>query len=230
MTKISIIIPILNEAKTITSLLNYLIESSLKENIADIIVVDGGSTDNSVEVVSDFKNILLINSEKGRAKQMNAGAKKATGCVLYFLHADSLPPEKYDKYIIEAIDHGSGSGCFRMKFDSAHWILKIAGWLTQLNWKSCRGGDQSLFVDKDLFFEVGGYNEKLLIYEDNDLIYKLYKCSKFKVIQKWIKTSARRYNSNGVCRLQIHFGIIHLKKYFGATSKSLESYYSKHIK
>ena len=233
MSNISVIIPVYNEANTIYSFLLYLHKMN-SNNIMEFLVIDGGSTDGTQKIISEFskknEKFKRIDSKKGRAIQMNIGATKSSGHILYFLHADSLPPEKYDKYIIEAIDHGSGSGCFRMKFDSAHWILKIAGWLTQLNWKSCRGGDQSLFVNKNLFFEVGGYNEKLLIYEDNDLIYKLYKCSKFKVVQQWLKTSARRYHSNGIFRLQIHFGIIHLKKYFGATSKSLESYYSKHIK
>jgi len=191
MSNISVIIPVYNEANTIYSFLLYLHKMN-SNNIMEFLVIDGGSTDGTQKIISEFskknEKFKRIDSKKGRAIQMNIGATKSSGHILYFLHADSLPPEKYDKYIIEAIDHGSGSGCFRMKFDSAHWILKIAGWLTQLNWKSCRGGDQSLFVDKDLFFEVGGYNEKLLIYEDNDLIYKLYKYSKFKVIQQWLKT------------------------------------------
>ena len=78
MTKISIIIPILNEAKNIAKLINYLLESSSKKNIKDIIIVDGGSTDESIFIVSTFKEVLLVHSEKGRAKQMNLGRKHAT--------------------------------------------------------------------------------------------------------------------------------------------------------
>jgi len=233
MSNISVIIPVYNEANTIFSFLLYL-QKMNSNNIMEFLVIDGGSDDGTQKIISDFskknEKFKRIDSKKGRAAQMNLGAKKSSGNILYFLHADSLPPKKYDEYILKAITDGIKSGCFRMKFDSSNWILKISGWLTQLNWKSCRGGDQSLFVEKKLFLKIGGYNEELLVYEDNELIYKLYKCSKFKVIQKWIMTSARRYNSNGVCRLQIHFGIIHLKKYFGASPKNLESYYLKHIK
>ena len=229
MTKISIIIPILNEAKTITSLLNYLIESSLKENIADIIVVDGGSTDNSVEVVSDFKNILIINSEKGRAKQMNAGAKKATGSVLYFLHADSYPPKNFDQLIIDEVENGNLSGCFKMQFDSTHWWLKLMGWFTQFSGPICRGGDQSLFITKSLFYKIGGYNESYVIYEDNILIKKLCQLKQFKVIQKNIITSARLYKKHGVWKLQYHFFMIHLKHRLGASAKTLHNYYLKNI-
>src|SRR5690606_6336964 len=173
---ISIIIPILNEAETIEKLLNYLIENSATKNIAEIIIVDGGSTDNSQSIVTNFvassdseqreelyrevnhkgldtsrfkrdtrPDIFLINSERGRAKQMNLGAQKAKGNILYFLHADSFPPQHFDTFIINEVINGKQAGCFRMQFNSNHWWLKLAGWFTKFNWKICRGGDQSLF-------------------------------------------------------------------------------------
>ncbi|MFT6127792.1 MAG: glycosyltransferase involved in cell wall biosynthesis, partial [Flavobacteriaceae bacterium] len=96
MNKISIIIPILNEANNIVSLLQYLIDNSSKKNVSEIIVVDGGSVDQSLQIASTFsekhENIVVISSEKGRAKQMNFGSLKATGTIFYFLHADSFPP------------------------------------------------------------------------------------------------------------------------------------------
>ena len=97
MNKISIIIPILNEEKTIVSLLQHLFNNSSNNNISEIIIVDGGSTDQSYQLVLDYllinDKVVLLPSEKGRAKQMNIGAKHATGNILYFLHADSLPPK-----------------------------------------------------------------------------------------------------------------------------------------
>src|SRR5690606_16797648 len=143
---ISIIIPILNEAETIEKLLNYLIKNSATKNIAEIIVVDGGSCDGSVDIVKQFENTSLLISEKGRAKQMNLGAKNAKGNILYFLHADSFPPKHFDTFIINEVINGKQAGCFRMQFNSNHWWLKLAGWFTKFNWKICRGGDQSLFI------------------------------------------------------------------------------------
>uniref|UniRef100_UPI004047F3F9 TIGR04283 family arsenosugar biosynthesis glycosyltransferase n=1 Tax=Mariniflexile sp. TaxID=1979402 RepID=UPI004047F3F9 len=253
--KIGIIIPILNEAFTIGHLLNHVLKNTSKENISEIIVVDGGSTDGSLEIIESLAfgseqlkfgtfnditankigldcarpDILLLNSEKGRAKQMNFGAKHATGNILYFLHADSFPPKNFDKLITEEVKKGHKAGCFIMKFDSNHWWLKLAGWLTQLHWKACRGGDQSLFITKPTFNKIGGYNENHTIYEDNDLIAKLYKLQQFTVIQKWLTTSARRYHANGVWKLQFHFTVIYIKKRFGASADDLFAYYKKHI-
>ncbi|WP_372755362.1 TIGR04283 family arsenosugar biosynthesis glycosyltransferase [Mariniflexile sp.] len=249
MTKISIIIPILNEAESIVNLLKYLLQNSSKENISEIIVVDGGSTDGSMEIIENFVSnrvqsstkhkhttspketaIACIRSKKGRAKQMNFGAKNASGNILYFLHADSFPPKNFDQFILEETNQGHEAGCFIMKFNSNHCWLKLAGFLTRLPWRACRGGDQSLFISKSLFNSIGGFDETFKIYEDNIIIGKLYKLKKFVVIQKWLTTSARRYKTNGVWTLQYHFIIIHLKKYFGTSAEHLSSYYKKHIK
>ena len=174
-------------------------------------------------------DIKLLNSEKGRAKQMNLGAKHASGNILYFLHADSFPPKNFDSHIINEVEKGNNAGCFIMKFNSNHLWLKLAGLLTRLPWKSCRGGDQSLFITKQLFNTIGGYDERFTIYEDNDLISKLYAEKQFIVIQKWLTTSPRCYSTNGVFKLQYHYWNIHLKKWFGASPEKLNHYYLKHI-
>ena len=202
MNKISVIIPALNEAENLQNLLNHLLQNSSKENISEIIVVDGGSIDGTQAIVSQFNNATLLNSKKGRALQLNFGAKHATGTILYFLHADSFPPKNFDKHIINEVIKGNNAGCFRMTFNSNHWWLKLAGLLTCLPWKSCRGGDQSQFITKSLFYKIGGFNEDFKIYEDNDLISRLYAKNEFVVIPKWLTTSARHYNTNGVWRLQ----------------------------
>jgi len=229
MNKISIIIPVLNEANNIQNLLEHLLKNSFKKNIIDIIVVDGGSTDGSQSIVSNFNNVTLINSKKGRAVQMNLGAKNATGSILYFLHADSFPPKNFDKLILNEIKKEKNAGCFRMKFSSDHFWLKLAGQLTRLPWESCRGGDQSQFITKPLFNKIGGFNENFKIYEDNDLISKLYAVNEFVVIPDWLTTSARCYNTNGVWRLQFHYWTIHLKKWFGASAEDLNQYYLKYV-
>lgn len=226
---ISIIIPILNEEATIGKLLNHLFENSSKENIADLIVVDGGSTDHSESIIKKFQNVTFLISDKGRAKQMNIGAKNAKGNILYFLHADSFPPKHFDQLIINEVENGNLAGCFKMKFDSNHWWLKLAGWLTHFRWRACRGGDQSQFITKKLFNTIGGFDERFVVYEDNDLINKLYAINQFVVIQQWLTTSARRYEHNGVWKLQYHFWMIYMKKWFGASADELYGYYKKHI-
>ena len=233
MNKISIIIPILNEEKIIVSLLQHLFNHSSNNNISEIIIVDGGSTDQSHQLVSDFllvnNKVVLLSSERGRAKQMNTGAKQATGNILYFLHADSFPPNNFDQLIIDEVKNDHLAGCFKMKFNHHHWWLKLASWLTHFQWRACRGGDQSQFITKSLFKEIGGFNEEYMIYEDNILINELYKRNQFIVIQKWIVTSARLYDRKGIWNLQYHFWAIYIKRWFGASADDIYKYYLKHI-
>ena len=229
MNKISIIIPILNEEVIIGKLLQHLLDNSFSEHIADIIVVDGGSTDDSLNIVSKFKQVVLLNSTKGRAKQMNIGAKHAQGNILYFLHADSFPPRHFDQLIIREVQKEHLAGCFRMQFNSNHWWLRLASWLTQFSWRACRGGDQSQFITKALFNDIGGFDETYIIYEDNILINALYERNEFVVIPKKIKTSARLYKKHGVWTLQYHFWAIYVKKWFGASADEIYAYYKKHI-
>lgn len=247
MNKISIIIPMLNEAAIIEKLLFHLVANSSTKNIAELIVVDGGSTDGSQNIVTNFLSgraqsrpnrdlstslevtVILLKSEKGRAKQMNLGARQATGDILYFLHADSFPPKQYDELIISEVNKGNSAGCFRMQFDSNHWWLKLASWLTQFSWRACRGGDQSQFITRKLFDEIGGYDEDYIIYEDNILINELYKRKQFVVINRKIQTSSRLYKKHGVWTLQYHFWAIYVRKWFGASADDLFAYYKKHI-
>ena len=96
---LSIIIPVLNEATTIKNLLDFLSENSSGENEIEIIVVDGGSSDGTQQIIKTFTettgSVSFLTSEKGRAKQMNKGSREASGEILYFLHADSFPPKKF---------------------------------------------------------------------------------------------------------------------------------------
>ncbi|RAJ15101.1 TIGR04283 family arsenosugar biosynthesis glycosyltransferase [Olleya aquimaris] len=227
---ISIIIPVLNEEKHITEVLYHLIDNASLNTIQEIIVVDGGSTDNTVNLIKQLDlNITVLHSEKGRAKQMNLGAKMAKGDILYFLHADSFPPTHYDQLILNEITKGNNAGCFRLQFDSNHWWLRLASWLTQFSWRACRGGDQSQFITKALFNEIGGFDEIYTIYEDNILINELYKRKEFVVINKKLKTSARLYEKIGVWKLQYLFWTIYIKQWFGASPEDLYNYYKKHI-
>lgn len=233
---LSIIIPVLNEAENIEKLLLHLVKNSNKRDSLEIIICDGGSTDGTQKIVEKVAatfseiSITLLHTGKGRAKQMNAGAAIAKGDIFYFLHADSFPPNNYDTLIYQEVEKGNLAGCFKMKFDSNHWWLRLASWLTKLTWRACRGGDQSQFITKDLFEKIGGYDESYIIYEDNILINELYKRKQFVVIQEWIGSSARLYREKGIWNLQYHFWAIYVKKWFGADADELYAYYCKHIK
>jgi len=231
---ISIVIPVLNEALNISRLLVHLNEKSAGGHISEIIVVDGHSQDNTAALVKEFSKtssiaIQLIHSQTGRAKQMNTGAKASIGSVLYFLHADSVPPQNFDSLIISEIKKQHLAGCFKMRFDSSHWWLALVSWATRFNWSICRGGDQSLFITKALFDEIGGFDQEYIIYEDQILTNQLYKRKQFVVIQHWIVTSARLYEKKGVWRVQYHFLMIYLKKWVGGSADEIYTYYKKHI-
>lgn len=226
--EISIIIPVLNEEAVIERLLDNLQLYRNDRLVKEVLVVDGGSTDSTVERVSK-KGVRVLRSVKGRARQMNAGAKHAAGTILYFLHADTLPPVNFDHAIIEAVSSGNLAGCFRLKFDNGSIFLRFFSWFSRINYRICRGGDQSLFVSRELFELNRGFNEQFMIYEDNEFIGRLYKSTRFKIIPKYVRTSARRYEAKGMLRLQYHFGMIHLKKYLGVPPEKLYQYYKRKI-
>ncbi len=217
---ISIIIPVLNEEKHIFNLLSHLKESASNQYIKEIILVDGGSTDNTIKIAKKL-GVKVVHSTKGRAKQMNFGAQNALGKILYFLHADTYPPSNFDSLIFEARLKGRAVGCFRMRFDSNSWFLSFFAWFSRVNHTICRGGDQSLFIDKEIFISANGFDESYEIYEDNEFIRRISKQHHFTVLPEYVVTSARKYREKGVARLQYYFGVIHLKSILGQARKSL---------
>jgi rSAM/selenodomain-associated transferase 2 len=225
---LSIIIPVLNEENQLNILLESIREQSCLEN--EIIFVDGGSTDNSIEWLKQQKEIKFIQTSKGKAHQQNKGAKIATSEFLYFLHADSNPPKGFDQLIMNTIKKGEKAGCFRLKFSPNHWALNLAAYASRFNNKFCRGGDQSLFIQKKYFLELNGFNEEYVVCEDGELIDRIYKKYSFCIIPQQITTSSRRFIKNGVLKLQFHFMIIHLMRALGFKPGILEKYYSHFVK
>ncbi len=199
---ISVIIPTLNEAKNLEELLPYLYDSDPKVHL-EIIVVDGGSKDDTVEIVKKSGAKLISSPTQSRAFQLNLGAAAANADVYYFLHADSRPCLGFIEDILNAVESGMQSGCYRYQFDSKSKLLKLNGWFTRFNGLFAGGGDQTLFITRSLFEDLGGYDENFVVMEDFDLVRRIRKVSKFKVLPKSILVSARKYHSNSWLKVQL---------------------------
>lgn len=200
--KISVIIPVRNEAENIGGLLDWLKEHPDKDKL-EVLVVDGESEDETCQIVEAKGGRLLRASRKGRAIQMNLGARHATGEVLYFVHADARPPETFVSDIQAALDAGYPVGCYRFRFDSNRFLLRINDYMTRFDRIWCRGGDQTLFITRTLFDELDGYREEMLIMEDYDIITRARKKNAFRIIPKDVLVSARKYDNNSYLRVQI---------------------------
>lgn len=226
---ISIIIPTFNEHKCIGKLLDFLKERC-SEKRCETIIADGGSDDGTVQIAKSYGATVLHCKKKGRAAQMNEGAKYSKGTLLYFLHADTFPPKNFIDHIRGAYREGFSSGCFQLEFDDPHPILKFYGWCSRFRLTLFRFGDQSLFVEKNLFQQVGGFDESMIVMEDQEIVRKLKKESYFYLMDGQVITSSRRYKVNGVIRLQVVFFLIVLMYYAGASQSTLVHVYKRFIK
>jgi rSAM/selenodomain-associated transferase 2 len=225
---ISIIIPTFNEADQILTTIGQLNKLSGGGHF-EIIVSDGGSTDNTIPLVKQAGVTLVNSPRKGRAAQMNAGASLAKGEILYFLHADTIPPNGFLSDIREAVAKGYHAGCFILSFDHPHWFLKANCWFTRFDVNAIRFGDQSLFVTKDTFEQSDGFSEEHIVLEDQELIKRLRKRVRFKVIKKPVITSARKYLENGIYKTQGIFFIIYFLYTAGFSQDMLVRTYKKMI-
>lgn len=199
---ISVIVPTFNEAENIARLVSFINDIGRKE-VIEILVVDSASSDATCFLAEQAGSTVVHAFQKSRACQMNLGAQRAKGEILYFVHADvKLLPSFVDD-IIAAVADGSESGCYRYVFDSKRFLLKINAFFTRFDAIMCRGGDQTLYVLKSVFESVGGFDERYTIMEDYDFLIRLRKSHTFTIIQKDIIVSARKYATNSWLRVQI---------------------------
>lgn len=221
---ISIIIPVLNEEKTIKENLETLQTLSGDK---EIIVVDGGSHDKTVEIAKDYATV--INSPKGRAKQMNAGARAADGSILWFVHSDSKLDNNSIKAIEKAIEKGYIGGCFKLYFyDLDTRFMKYVANSSNRRAKYLKliFGDQGIFMRKDIFEKLDGYKEMELM-EDWHLSRRIHKLGKMKSLDKKIGTSARRFKHGGQLKTLLKMHKIKMLYILGTPADKLEKIYSE---
>ena len=226
---LSVIIPTYNEAGNIAKLINYLLINSKKEEI-EIIIVDGGSVDLTLQEAKNAGVIAMLSPRKGRAAQMNYGASIAKGEVLYFIHADTFPPASFVDDINEAISKGYSLGRYRTKFDSKKISLKFNAFFTRFDLFMCYGGDQTLFIRKELFETIVGFNEAMLIMEDYEIVTRARQQAKYKIIQKGALVSARKYDTNSWFTVQkANYTIVQMYKK-GATQMEMVAAYKNMLR
>lgn len=198
---ISIIIPTYNESKHIHHLMSSILEGKT-DDIIEVLVIDSvNSSDNLVDALSENDAKYIKSNFCSRASQMNYGANLAKGEVLFFVHADTVLPQTYVADIQNMLSTYD-LGCYRATIDSSNFLLKINSYFTRFHFLWCRGGDQTLFVKKSVFHELGHYDEKFVIMEEYDFLRKAKVKYKFGIIKKSVIVSARKYENNKFWKIQ----------------------------
>jgi rSAM/selenodomain-associated transferase 2 len=197
--RLSIVIPVLDEARHLETLLPELLSTCPG---TEVIVVDGGSRDGSVAIAARTAGVRVVESARGRARQMNAGAAAASGDALLFLHADTCLPEGAAQAVLAALaDPAVAYGRFDVRFDSrrpAFWLIaRLMNTRSRLT--GICTGDQAIFVRRETFAALGGYAEVALM-EDIDLTRRLKRVGSLAALSLRVTTSARKWEREGVAR------------------------------
>lgn len=220
--QISVVIPVLNEEKHIRA----TIEALRPHKPHEILVVDGGSSDRTKEICEGL-GVTWLSSPRGRGRQMNQGARQATGDVLLFLHADTCLPVTAFGDIRGALkDPRCVGGRFDVTLDSDHWMLKVIG--TMISWRSritkVGTGDQAMFVRREVFSELGGFPDIPLM-EDIAFSRALKRRGKVACLHSRVVTSARRWQKEGVWRTVLKMWTLKSLYLLGVSPFRLKRYY-----
>lgn len=194
--KISVIIPVYDEEKNIVDLLERIKQMDYHE----CIVVDADSSDNTLNIAKRY-NVTILSSKKGRAFQMNAGAKHATGDVLWFLHADTRPKIESTDQIKTAIQCGFVAGAFKHKLDVDRFIYRWIAFTGNLRSKltNVYYGDQGIFVKREIFDELNGY-PSIEIFEDLIFTKNVKTHGATVLLDDYLLVSARRWHKQGISK------------------------------
>lgn len=224
MSKLSIIMPVLNEGDGIAAALDAL--ADLRTLGTELIVVDGGSRDATVEQ-AQLRADQVILAPRGRALQMNAGAEKASGDVLLFLHADTRLPAKADRVVLNGLDRSRRAwGRFEVKIDGRSPLLPVVAWLMGLRSRltGIATGDQAIFVRREAFQAVGGF-PAIALMEDIAMCKRLKRLGRPLCLRAYVTTSGRRWEKNGVLSTILLMWRLRFAYFFGADPKKLARQY-----
>lgn len=202
---VSVVVPVWNEARRLPRLLDAL--ETCEPAPLEIVVADGGSDDGSAALARGRARV--IEAERGRASQLQAGAEAARGEILWFLHADTRPPRHAVRHLAEAIEAGAAGGCFRIAFPAGerdrHPLLHVIERGINARTRITRSGtgDQGIFVRRTVFHRVGGYPPWPL-FEDVALSAAIRRAGRFAVCRGPLVTSGRRFIRGGIVRTMLH--------------------------
>ena len=199
---LSVIIPTYNEVANIGRLVADLRRYAPPEAV-EILVVDAGSPDGTAAAARAAGATVLEAPMPSRAAQLNHGAQQARGDVFYFVHADVGIHPDYVATVRAAVARGYAAGCYRFRFDSPNPLLRINSYGTRFKGLMSRGGDQTLFITRALFEQLGGFNEQFVIMEDFELIQRIRRVASFHIVPQDVVVSARKYETNSWLRVQL---------------------------
>ena len=222
--RISIIIPTLNEAASIPATLEHILNLPNVE----VIVADGGSNDQTAELART-NGATVIQCNRGRGKQMNAGAALASGEVLLFLHADTRLPDDFVDHVWQTLREGNSGGAFRLRIGSKGWMLRMVESAANLRsrWLQLPYGDQAIFVNASTFFSLSGFQNWPLM-EDYDFCRRLRKTGNIALAPASVTTSARRWQRLGVLRTTVTNLACVIAFLLGVSPLTLSGWYRRH--
>ncbi len=226
---ISVIVPCINEVQEIPALLRVLREAGSRfDGEWELLIVDGGSTDGTCAVCEAAPEIRVIKSAPSRAVQMNVGAREAQGTVFYFVHADTRPPIDCLNGVWMAYQNGSHLGGYAFEMDSQRKMLAFNSYMTKFNVMSTRGGDQTIFVCRALFEELGGFSESMKIMEEYDLLKKAKRQGvSYHLMEGQTIVSARKYEGRSWLHVQLANTVAMLLWRIGTDSEKIKGVYNR---
>ena len=227
----TIIIPAHNERENLSRLLPQLVDFRKDFDIEIILALSSTNSDGSEALVTEHDVRAVSCRKKGRAVQMNTAAHQAKGDILVFLHADVQPPLSFIQNIIDTIDAGYDAGFFSYRFDKKSFFLQLNAAFTAKDSIFTGGGDQCLFIKKEIYKALGGFNEDQVLMEDFEFFGRMKENNlRYQIIRNDLVVSARKYQNNSYLRINLtNFLLVVLFKW-GYPAKKLKWLHDRLIK